>query len=401
MGWFSDITNAVSSAVTAPFKWQADAVEWVGDRTGIKPLSDLGGGVHNLLNTPAAKTAALAIPALAAGIASGGMSMPAWLSSILPESMAAATGAAGGAAEGLAAGSSGSILPSLTEGLGGLAVNMPGGATALTGANGALIPASILAGGATGAATGALSAKGAALPSLTEGAGGLAVNAPGGVSLTGSDGALFPMSGGTASSTPGFLNSAWNSASKMFNNAMPNFGAASELGGGAMKPPTSLMGGLGNYTLPLMALGLGSDYFAQKGNVEQEEGSKNALNNAIAANSWTPARRAEYMKGINAELQSALAGSRRRAGGSAAARGVGGGGYGDTMSKAYSDAMSNAVKSLGSTFVPDANLITPTATANSPTKSATSRWLSDLTNLAGSYGSNMMNMQMLQQILGR
>jgi hypothetical protein len=192
-----------------------------------------------------------------------------------------------------------------------------------------------------------------------------------------------------------------NSSGKFFESMTPNFGAASELGGGAMKPPTSFMGGISDYALPLMLTGLGSDYFAQKGNVEQEQGTKDALNNAIAANSWTPEKRAEYMKGINAELQGTLAGSRRRAGASSAARGTGGGQYGDTMSRAYSDAMSNAAKSLGSTYAPNTDLITPMATANAPTKSATSRWMSDLTNLAGSYGSNMMNLQMLQKILGR
>jgi hypothetical protein len=220
-----------------------------------------------------------------------------------------------------------------------------------------------------------------AFPAVTEGTEGLAVNTPGGVSLTGADGALLPM--GNAGGR-GFLSSLMNSGKSMLPGAL----------GGTGK-------GMSSWVLPTMALGLGSDYFAQKGNVKQEQGEKDALNASIAANSWNPERRAEYMKGINAELQAQLSGMRRRGGGAAAARGVGGGAYGDIMGDAYEKAMSTAAKSLGSTYAPEYNLIAPTAQANAPTRSASSRWLSDLSNLAGSGGSSMMQWAMMKDILGR
>lgn len=164
--------------------------------------------------------------------------------------------------------------------------------------------------------------------------------------------------------------------------------------------------GLSSWILPTVGIGLGADLLSGYNQAKLEKQSKEALGQAsdryLAETTWNPQRRAEYMKGVQSELQSMLAGRERRIGEDVAARGIGGGEYGRQLDNAYSDAMGTAVKMLYGTYEPSnvsPEVLKAWATSASPTQSGGWRFLDSLSNLAGSAGSQMLNWMLLKNIL--
>jgi len=165
--------------------------------------------------------------------------------------------------------------------------------------------------------------------------------------------------------------------------------------------------GLSSWILPTLGIGLGADLLSGYNQAKMEKGTKEALQNAtnryVAETTWNPEKRAEYMKGVQSELQSMLGGRRQRSGANVASRGISGGEYGEQMDKAYSEAMGEAVKKLYSTYEPsniNPAVLQAWATAASPTQSGGWRFLNSLANLAGTAGSQLLNWTMLKSILG-
>lgn len=347
------------------------AIKWVGERTGLKKPVDYalrkGGEIINPIIPKEIKPVLTEpVELLFGGRSLGEMNiLPKEVKNVLPKEVrnlsgpelaalaaAAAYGGsallgAGGAAGG--AGGSGSLLSlfgpgnSMWFGSSGL----PSSLSSLT---------SI--GGGVGLTPGA----------LTSGTGGLAVNLPWAAAG----------GGGWLSS----LSSAWPAM----------------LGGSGT--------GLSSWILPTLGIGLGADLLSGYNQAKLEKQSKEALGQAsdryLAETTWNPQRRAEYMKGVQSELQSMLAGRERRIGEDVAARGIGGGEYGRQLDNAYSDAMGTAVKMLYGTYEPSnvsPEVLKAWATSASPTQSGGWRFLDSLSNLAGSAGSQMLNWMLLKNIL--
>lgn len=347
------------------------ATKWVGERTGLKKPVDYvlqkGGEIINPIIPKEIKPVLTEpVELLFGGRSLGEMNiLPKEVKNVLPKEVRSLSGpelaalaaaaayggsallGAGGAAGG--AGGSGSLLSlfgpgnSMWFGSSGL----PSSLSSLT---------SI--GGGIGLTPGA----------LTSGTGGLAVNLPGAAAG----------GGGWLSS----LSSAWPAM----------------LGGSGT--------GLSSWILPTLGIGLGADLLSGYNQAKLEKQSKEALGQAsdryLAETTWNPQRRAEYMKGVQSELQSMLAGRERRIGEDMAARGIGGGEYGRQLDNAYSDAMGTAVKMLYGTYEPSnvsPEVLKAWATSASPTKSGGWRFLDSLSNLAGSAGSQMLNWMLLKNIL--
>ena len=164
--------------------------------------------------------------------------------------------------------------------------------------------------------------------------------------------------------------------------------------------------GLSSWILPTLGLGLGADLLSGFNKASMEEKTKEALENAtnryVGEVTWTPEKRGEYMKGVQSELQTMLQGRRNRAGASLAARGTGGGEYERLGDEAYSEAMGEAVKKLYSTYEPSnlsPEVLRAWATAASPTQGGGWRFLDSLANLAGTAGSQMLDIALLRSLL--
>jgi len=356
--------------------WVKKATRWVGERTGLKKPVDYvlrkGGEIINPIIPKEIKPVLTEpVELLFGGRSLGEMNiLPKEVKNVLPKEIrnlsgpdlaalaaAAAYGGsllgAGGAAGG--AGGSGSLL----------SLYGPGNSMWFGGSGGSFLPSGLsnLFSGGTLA-----NSIGLTPGSLTSGAGGLAVNLPGAAAG----------GGGWLSS----LSSAWPAM----------------LGGSGT--------GLSSWILPTLGIGLGADLLSGYNQAKLEEQSKEALGQAtdryLAETTWNPQRRAEYMKGVQSELQSMLAGRERRIGEDMAARGIGGGEYGRQLDNAYSDAMGTAVKMLYGTYEPSnvsPEVLKAWATSASPTKSGGWRFLDSLSNLAGSAGSQMLNWMLLKNIL--
>lgn len=164
--------------------------------------------------------------------------------------------------------------------------------------------------------------------------------------------------------------------------------------------------GLSSWILPTLGLGLGADLLSGFNKASMEEKTKEALENAtnryVGEVTWTPEKRGEYMKGVQSELQTMLGGRRARSAANVAGRGIGGGEYGEQVDRAYSDAMGEAVKKLYSTYEPSnlsPEVLRAWATAASPTQGGGWRFLDSLANLAGTAGSQMLNIALLRSLL--
>lgn len=250
-------------------------------------------------------------------------------------------------------------------------------------------------GGGSAAGSGSLLSLFAPGESMWWGTSGLPASLGGSIGVT--PGALTSGTGGLAVNIPGVAG-----AAKGAGSFLPSLSAAipSALGGTGT--------GLSSWILPTLGIGLGADFLSGYNQAKMEKGTKEALQNAtnryVAETTWNPEKRAEYMKGVQSELQSMLGGRRQRSGANVASRGISGGEYGEQMDKAYSEAMGEAVKKLYSTYEPsniNPAVLQAWATAASPTQSGGWRFLNSLANLAGTAGSQMLNWAMLQQLLGR
>jgi hypothetical protein len=343
------------------------ATKWVGERTGLKKPVDYvlqkGGEIINPIIPKEIKPVLTEpVELLFGGRSLGEMNiLPKEVKNVLPKEVRSLSGPELAALAAAAA-------------YGGSALLGAGGAAGGAGGSGSLLslfgPGNSMWFGSSGlpSSLSSLTSIGLTPGALTSGTGGLAVNLPGAAAG----------GGGWLSS----LSSAWPAM----------------LGGSGT--------GLSSWILPTLGIGLGADLLSGYNQAKLEKQSKEALGQAsdryLAETTWNPQRRAEYMKGVQSELQSMLAGRERRIGEDMAARGIGGGEYGRQLDNAYSDAMGTAVKMLYGTYEPSnvsPEVLKAWATSASPTKSGGWRFLDSLSNLAGSAGSQMLNWMLLKNIL--
>ena len=343
------------------------AVKWVGERTGLKKPVDYvlqkGGEIINPIIPKEIKPVLTEpVELLFGGRSLGEMNiLPKEVKNVLPKEVRSLSGPELAALAAAAA-------------YGGSALLGAGGAAGGAGGSGSLLslfgPGNSMWFGSSGlpSSLSSLTSIGLTPGALTSGTGGLAVNLPGAAAG----------GGGWLSS----LSSAWPAM----------------LGGSGT--------GLSSWILPTLGIGLGADLLSGYNQAKLEKQSKEALGQAsdryLAETTWNPQRRAEYMKGVQSELQSMLAGRERRIGEDMAARGIGGGEYGRQLDNAYSDAMGTAVKMLYGTYEPSnlsPDVLKAWATAGSPTQGGGWRFLDSLSNLAGSAGSQMLNWMLLKNIL--
>ena len=344
------------------------ATKWVGERTGLKKPVDYvlqkGGEIINPIIPKEIKPVLTEpVELLFGGRSLGEMNiLPKEVKNVLPKEVRSLSGPELAALAAAAA-------------YGGSALLGAGGAAGGAGGSGSLLslfgPGNSMWFGSSGlpSSLSSLTSIGLTPGALTSGTGGLAVNLPGAAAG----------GGGWLSS----LSSAWPAM----------------LGGSGT--------GLSSWILPTLGIGLGADLLSGYNQAKLEKQSKEALGQATdryqAETTWNPQRRAEYMKGVQSELQSMLAGRERRIGEDMAARGIGGGEYGRQLDNAYSDAMGTAVKMLYGTYEPSnvsPEVLKAWATSASPTQSGGWRFLDSLANLAGSSGSQMLNWMLLKSILG-
>ena len=344
------------------------ATRWVGERTGLKKPVDYvlrkGGEIINPIIPKEIKPVLTEpVELLFGGRSLGEMNiLPKEVKNVLPKEVLSLSGPELAALTAAAA-YGGSALLGAGEAAGGA-----GGSGSLLSLFG---PGNSMWFGSSGlpSSLSSLTSIGLTPGALTSGTGGLAVNLPGAAAG----------GGGWLSS----LSSAWPAM----------------LGGSGT--------GLSSWILPTLGIGLGADLLSGYNQAKLEKQSKEALGQAsdryLAETTWNPQRRAEYMKGVQSELQSMLAGRERRIGEDMAARGIGGGEYGRQLDNAYSDAMGTAVKMLYGTYEPSnvsPEVLRAWAMAASPTQSGGWRFLDSLANLAGSAGSQLLNWTMLKSILG-
>lgn len=345
----------------------SNVTKWVGERTGLKKPVDYvlqkGGEIINPIIPKEIKPVLTEpVELLFGGRSLGEMNiLPKEVKNVLPKEVRSLSGPELAALAAAAA-------------YGGSALLGAGGAAGGAGGSGSLLslfgPGNSMWFGSSGlpSSLSSLTSIGLTPGALTSGTGGLAVNLPGAAAG----------GGGWLSS----LSSAWPAM----------------LGGSGT--------GLSSWILPTLGIGLGADLLSGYNQAKLEKQSKEALGQAsdryLAETTWNPQRRAEYMKGVQSELQSMLAGRERRIGEDMAARGIGGGEYGRQLDNAYSDAMGTAVKMLYGTYEPSnvsPEVLKAWATSASPTKSGGWRFLDSLSNLAGSAGSQMLNWMLLKNIL--
>ena len=161
--------------------------------------------------------------------------------------------------------------------------------------------------------------------------------------------------------------------------------------------------------IPLtLGSGVLADYMSNKSQANIEQGTKDELakqmDKYMEEQKWTDAERANMMKGVYGSMADYLQGQRTRAAADYSASGIGGGGYESEIRKSERKALNKAAGLKAATYGP-AN-ISPAvyqllAQAYSPTQSATSRTLSDLTSLGGNALSQYLMFKYMNDIFSK